>query len=106
MNEDERYTVWVGGTEVSNCYLTHENAQYLADQYSENGYDDVLIEDTVGMRYAMTYKVEIQFKKGPTYSVVNVPGETKSIAETRGINDARAFGCKEQIKKVIVTEMK
>jgi hypothetical protein len=54
----------------------------------------------------MTYKVEIRFKKGPTYSVTNVPGETKSIAEAKGINDARANGCREQIKKVITTEMK
>lgn len=54
----------------------------------------------------MTYKVEIRFKKGPTFSVTNVPGESKSIAETRGIIDARANGFAEQIKKVITTEMK
>ena len=54
----------------------------------------------------MTYKVEIRFKKGPTFSVINVPGETKAIAELKGIASAKANGCREQIKKVITTEMK
>ena len=50
MNEEERYTVWVGGTEISKGYLSYEDALYLSDQYLEDGYDDVIIEDTGGMQ--------------------------------------------------------
>ena len=38
------YTVWVGGTEVCDEYLNSlEDAQRLADEYRDNGYDDVII---------------------------------------------------------------
>ena len=43
MNED-RFTVWVGGSEVNNYYLTLIEAAELADEYIEDGYDDVQIE--------------------------------------------------------------
>ena len=49
MNE-ETYTVWVGGTEVNDYLMTFEKAQLLADVYIEDGYDDVIIEDTGGMQ--------------------------------------------------------
>ena len=45
MNEDKHYTVWVGGVEVNDYLLNKEEAQYLADQYSEDGYDDVQVEE-------------------------------------------------------------
>ena len=47
MNED-RYTLWVGGSEVNNYYLTLIEAEELADEYIEGGYDDVQIEKITG----------------------------------------------------------
>ena len=38
------YTVWVGGVEVNDHYLTKEKATALADEYMSDGYDDVEIE--------------------------------------------------------------
>lgn len=40
----KNYTVWVGGTEVNDYYLTKEQAEKLADEYINDGYDDVKIE--------------------------------------------------------------
>jgi len=38
------YSVWVGGAEVNDYYLTHEQAKNLAFEYETDGYDDVAIE--------------------------------------------------------------
>ena len=39
-----QYTVWVGGVEVCDEYLNSlEDAQLLADEYRDKGYDDVII---------------------------------------------------------------
>jgi hypothetical protein len=40
----KKYTVWVGGVEVNDYYLTKEEANNLALEYKNNGYDDVIIE--------------------------------------------------------------
>jgi len=38
------YTVWVGEVEVCDEYLNSlEDAQLLADEYRDKGYDDVII---------------------------------------------------------------
>lgn len=37
------YTVYVGGGEVNDRYLTKAEAEKLADAYREDGYDDVEI---------------------------------------------------------------
>jgi hypothetical protein len=39
------YSVWVGGVEVNDYLLDHEKALYLAEQFREDGYDDVQIEE-------------------------------------------------------------
>lgn len=39
------YTVWVGGIEVNNFYLTREEASTIAEEYSNDGYEDVQIEE-------------------------------------------------------------
>lgn len=39
-----KYTVWVGGVEVNDFYLTKEAAATIAEEYSNDGYDDVVIE--------------------------------------------------------------
>lgn len=41
----KKYSVWVGGSEVNDYYLTKEQAEYLAEEYKEDGYDDVVIEE-------------------------------------------------------------
>jgi hypothetical protein len=39
------YTVWVGGSEVNDSYLTKEEAENLASEYKADGYDDVVVEN-------------------------------------------------------------
>lgn len=41
----KKYSVWVGGCEVNDYYLTKEDAEFLAKGYEEDGYDDVAIEE-------------------------------------------------------------
>lgn len=41
----ELYTVWVGGTEVVDHYVTKERATFIAQDYINDGYDDVKIEE-------------------------------------------------------------
>lgn len=40
----ENWSVWVGGIEVNDYYLTKDEAECLAQQYEADGYDDVEIE--------------------------------------------------------------
>jgi len=42
--EEEYFTVWVGGFEVNNYYLTKSDAEDLAFSYKDDDYDDVVIE--------------------------------------------------------------
>ena len=37
------YSVWVGGSEVNDNYLTKKQAEELANEYKADGYDDVAI---------------------------------------------------------------
>ena len=39
------YTVWVGGSEVNDSYLSKEEAENLAFEYEADGYDDVINEN-------------------------------------------------------------
>lgn len=39
------YTVWVGGVEVNDHLLTHDEATEIATYWREQGYDDVAIEE-------------------------------------------------------------
>jgi hypothetical protein len=39
-----KYTVWVGGIEINDYYLTIEEARYMKNTYISQGYDDVVIE--------------------------------------------------------------
>jgi hypothetical protein len=43
--EEKRFTVWAGAVEVNDYYLTKEEADDLAFEYEEDGYDDVFIEE-------------------------------------------------------------
>lgn len=40
----EKWSVWVGGIEVNDYYLTKEEAKRLARWYIADGYDDVKVE--------------------------------------------------------------
>ena len=44
MTTNEEWTVWVGGVEVNDYYLTYGKAVSLAEMWADNGYDDVQIE--------------------------------------------------------------
>ncbi|MEY2869810.1 MAG: hypothetical protein RIR01_2312 [Bacteroidota bacterium] len=41
---EKRFTVWVGGFEVNDHYLTQQEAEDLKREYVEKGYDDAIIE--------------------------------------------------------------
>lgn len=43
--KDKRFIVWVGGVEVNDVLLTKEEAEDLAFEYEDDGYDDVVIEE-------------------------------------------------------------
>ena len=40
---DKVFSVWVGGSEVNDYYLTLDDAIRLADEYVDDGYEDVHI---------------------------------------------------------------
>jgi hypothetical protein len=40
-----KHTVWVGGVEVNDYYLSKEDAETLAEKYRKEGYDDVIVEE-------------------------------------------------------------
>ena len=41
---DKNYSVWVGGSEVNNNYLTKKDAENLAKEFKDDGYEDVVVE--------------------------------------------------------------
>ena len=43
---DLRYTVFVGGSEVTDWLVTLKTARVVSSFYEEQGYDDVVIVDT------------------------------------------------------------
>tara|TARA_R100001129_G_scaffold132840_1_gene94330 strand:+ start:1293 stop:1445 length:153 start_codon:yes stop_codon:yes gene_type:complete len=45
INNKSMYSVWVGGTEVNDCYFEDQLAFELAELYISMGYDDVAIEE-------------------------------------------------------------
>jgi len=40
-----KHTVWVGGGEVNDYYLSETEAHTLASSYLTQGYDDVIIQE-------------------------------------------------------------
>lgn len=45
MNPEAKYSVWVGGTEANNYLLTKFEADSLAYEYKEKGYNDVSVDE-------------------------------------------------------------
>jgi len=46
LRNDARYTVWVGGVEVTDWLVTLKTAKIVSRFYEEQKYDDVVIVDT------------------------------------------------------------
>lgn len=46
LRNDARYTVWVGGVEVTDWLVTLKTAKIVSRFYKEQKYDDVVIVDT------------------------------------------------------------
>ena len=42
--ENQYYSVWVGGTEVNDYYITKFQAEKIAKKFINDGYDDVQIQ--------------------------------------------------------------
>ena len=42
--ERKKYTVWVGGTEVTDHFVTMTTAKDIYAKYTEQGYKDVVIQ--------------------------------------------------------------
>lgn len=40
----KKYSVWVGGVEVTDYLVTKQDAEKIAKEYRKEGYDDVQIE--------------------------------------------------------------
>jgi hypothetical protein len=40
-----KWTVWVGGSEVNDYYLSQKQAQNMAQAWIDEGYDEVVIEE-------------------------------------------------------------
>lgn len=45
MTIEKRYTVWVGGIEITDSLLTYQEALELADEWRNRGYNDVVIDE-------------------------------------------------------------
>ena len=43
----KKYSVWVGGIEVNDFYLSKKDAEKLKREYEQDGYDDVVIRREV-----------------------------------------------------------
>ena len=43
--ELKKYTVWVGGTEITDFFVTYSIAKELHKQYEALGYNDVVIQE-------------------------------------------------------------
>ena len=43
-NNNKKYTVWCGGVEVNDYYLTLSEAKKLEQEYIGKGYNDVVVE--------------------------------------------------------------
>ena len=44
-NELKKYTVWIGGTEVTDFFVTYAIAKEIHRQYEALGYSDVIIQE-------------------------------------------------------------
>jgi|694.fasta_scaffold93714_6 hypothetical protein len=78
---ERRYTVWVGGGEMNDRYLTKKEAESLADNCRATGYDDVVIEE---MKGSITASDFIEWYFSDEDDVLNIGREVISALRTTG----------------------
>jgi hypothetical protein len=83
---EDTYTVWVGGTEVNDYLLSKEDAERLAQEYRDKGYDDVVIDDTTTVSEdifepASPEEIELRNKQRMSAIMSEISDETKKIVE-------------------------
>ena len=59
------YSVWVGGSEVNDYYLTYEGAVEIYQEYVDKGYDDAVIRKEIETKDSPSYYNPLQ--KGRTW---------------------------------------
>jgi hypothetical protein len=80
---EKRFTVWVGGFEVNDYYLTQEEAEDLKAEYVEKGYDDAVIESKKGSVTASDF---IAWYFSDEDDVLNIGREVISALRTTGFS--------------------
>lgn len=78
---EKRFTVWVGGSEINDNYLTEKEAKNLADKCRATGYDDVVIEE---MKGSITASDFINWYFSDEDDVLNIGREVISALKTEG----------------------
>jgi hypothetical protein len=54
------YTVWVGGTEVTDNYVDFEKAKTIHDSFKENGHNDIIVQfEEVDPKIKKSFHVEM-----------------------------------------------
>jgi len=76
-----RFSVWVGGGEMNDNYLTEKEAKSLADNCRATGYDDVVIEEMKGSIKASDF---IEWYFSDQDDVLNIGREVISELRTVG----------------------
>ena len=76
-----RYTVWVGGGEMNDNYLTKKEAESLAANCIATGYDDVVIEEMKGSIKASDF---IAWYFSDQDDVLNIGREVINAIRTAG----------------------
>lgn len=67
---DDNYTVWVGGQEVTDYYVSEQEANRIAQEYRAKGYDDVHItnpmQEQLDMAQSPSYQ-RIRYQTAPKF---------------------------------------
>jgi hypothetical protein len=80
---EKRFTVWIGGLEANDNYLTKKEAESLAANCVATGYDDVVIEE---MKGSITASDFIAWYFSDEDDVLNIGREVINAIRTTGSN--------------------
>jgi len=58
----EKYTVWVGGTEVTSTHIPKEQAEFIANEFEINGYDDSTRRYCETMKHIRKIMADLKYK--------------------------------------------
>jgi hypothetical protein len=78
---EKRFSVWVGGGEMNDNYLTEKEAKSLADNCRATGYNDVVIEEMKGSITASDFS---EWYFSDEDDVLNIGSEVISELKTTG----------------------